>query len=261
MALADPSWYILLVPLRAVLLWPPLGGLFFCGEDMARPLYYAGFIDAGFLKAAGRTALGLGTAAPIDARRVVEWLRGLPNNGTCLSPGHTFLRAYWYDGAHDPGRADYQRQRPYLEAVAATPGIQARWGHLQLKRQRWQVAVKSAVQACGVPLPMFEQHFTFRSEFEQKGVDTRIVLDLVRLADNGAYDIAILVTGDRDIAEAVRVAQDRGCRVLLAHPPQAGVAHELRDLADEIVEIDLHHLAYLFGEVETIAPPARPQQP
>jgi uncharacterized LabA/DUF88 family protein len=46
------------------------------------------------------------------------------------------------------------------------------------------------------------------------------------------------VAGDRDLAEAVRAAQDAGRRVVLAHPHGAGVAGELRELADEVVTIE-----------------------
>jgi uncharacterized LabA/DUF88 family protein len=33
---------------------------------------------------------------------------------------------------------------------------------------------------------------------EEKGVDTRIVTDMMSLAWNGAYDVAVLVSADRD---------------------------------------------------------------
>jgi hypothetical protein len=54
--------------------------------------------------------------------------------------------------------------------------------------------------------PRFEEYFEFRPLQSQKGVDTLLVLDLVRLAQNGACHTALLFTGDRDIAEAVRTA-------------------------------------------------------
>ncbi len=73
---------------------------------------------------------------------------------------------------------------------------------------------------------------------EQKGVDTLIVLDLVRLAQRRAYDTAFLIAGDRDLAEAVRVAQEEGRRVVLLHPSGGGVATELRHLADEVRSLD-----------------------
>ncbi len=102
----------------------------------------------------------------------------------------------------------------------------------------WQYAVKKALENCGVDLAEFEKHFQFRPVMEQKGVDTLIVLDLVRLAQRRAYDTAFLIAGDRDLAEAVRVAQEEGRRVVLLHPSGGGVATELRHLADEVRSLD-----------------------
>ncbi|MGH8906868.1 MAG: NYN domain-containing protein [Egibacteraceae bacterium] len=51
---------------------------------------------------------------------------------------------------------------------------------------------------------------TFYPGRQQKGVDTLVTLDLVRLAQRNAYDTAILIAGDRDLAEAIRTAQDSG---------------------------------------------------
>jgi uncharacterized LabA/DUF88 family protein len=100
--------------------------------------------------------------------------------------------------------------------------------------------VKAAIKECGIALTEFEKHFRFQPILQQKGVDTRLVLDLVRLAQRGAYDVAVLVAGDRDLAEAVRAVQDEGRIVVLAHPGSekgSGVATELRHLADEIISI------------------------
>ena len=49
---------------------------------------------------------------------------------------------------------------------------------------------------------------------------------------------ALLIAGDRDLAEAVRTAQDFGVRVVIAVPPGQGLADELRRLADEVVAIE-----------------------
>lgn len=96
--------------------------------------------------------------------------------------------------------------------------------------------------ACGISLAQFEQHFSFRPQRQQKGVDTLIVLDLVRLAQRRVYDCAVLIAGDRDLAEAVRVTQDEGRRVIVAHPAGSGVATELRQLADEVIAISIPDL-------------------
>jgi uncharacterized LabA/DUF88 family protein len=69
-------------------------------------------------------------------------------------------------------------------------------------------------------LAQFEEHFQFRSELGQKGVDTRITLDLVRLAQHDVYETAILIAGDRGLAEPVRAAQDEGKRASSSQHPR-----------------------------------------
>jgi uncharacterized LabA/DUF88 family protein len=197
---------------------------------------YAGFIDYGFLDAAGSTALKRKkTDVKPNASGCVEWLR---EAGGKLDGTPTLLRVYWYDAAFDPTDGRYPSQRKYFDAIAATPGLQLRLGHLRERTPSWHYALRKALERCNVDPDAFEEHFSFRSVLAQKGVDTLITLDLVRLAQAGAYQTAILLAGDRDLAEPVRVAQDFGCRVLLAIPPGAGVAQELRQVADAVLEID-----------------------
>ena len=72
---------------------------------------------------------------------------------------------------------------------------------------------------------------------QQKGVDTLIALDMVRLASRSAYMTAILIAGDRDLAEAIRTAQDYGARVVIATPNRQSVARQVVQLADEVIDI------------------------
>ena len=103
-----------------------------------------------------------------------------------------------------------------------------------------------AAQACGIPEAQFEKHFQFKPELRQKGVDTLLVLDLLRGAQARAYDDAILISGDDDISEAVQAAQDLGRRVTLVHPEKAGVARSLRQLVDRRIEIPMAELVKIL---------------
>ncbi len=212
------------------------------------PPSLVGFVAAGCLKAGGAPTLGVGSSdVTVDAAGVVSWLRAV--TGSCL-------RAYWYEGAFDERDPRYSSQRTLLDAVAMTPGIQLRLGHVQERPTPWHHTVKQAAKSAGGDLAKFERQFRFRPELEQKGVDTLIVLDLVRLAQRRAYAVAVVIAGDRDLAEAVRVAQDEGCRVMLAHPIKAGVATELRQLADQIIPIEgevLMGMGHLRGKPRTTA--------
>lgn len=67
----------------------------------------------------------------------------------------------------------------------------------------------------------------------QKGVDTRIAVDMVTLAADDAYDVAILVSGDSDLAEAVNYIRDHTHKkVENACVPGASWAKDLRASAD-----------------------------
>ena len=192
-----------------------------------------GFVDVGFLTAQGARSISAekNTLNP-DAYGVVGWMKR-----EAESRGHGLLRVYWYDGQFDTSHPSYADQRRYFDGIASCPGIQLRLGHILSKTPPWQHALMKAVEACGIDPRVFQRHFTLRPLLEQKGVDTRIVLDLVRLAQRHAYDTAILLAGDRDLAEAVRVAQDEGRRVIIAQLSGGGLATELRHLADEVLPV------------------------
>jgi uncharacterized LabA/DUF88 family protein len=57
----------------------------------------------------------------------------------------------------------------------------------------------------------------------EKGVDTAIVTDILKLAWEGALGIAILVSSDRDFIPAVDLLTAKGYRVINAHFPPQGM--------------------------------------
>jgi uncharacterized LabA/DUF88 family protein len=57
---------------------------------------------------------------------------------------------------------------------------------------------------------------------EEKGVDTRIVTDMMSLAWSGGYDVAVLVSADRDFVPVAEELQKRGFKVIHAQINGAG---------------------------------------
>lgn len=56
---------------------------------------------------------------------------------------------------------------------------------------------------------------------EEKGVDTRIVTDMISLAWSNSYDVAVLVSSDRDFVPVADFLQSKGIKVIHgAFPPQ-----------------------------------------
>lgn len=207
-----------------------------------RAAAYAGFIDAGFLRAEGARALG---ESPrnfrLDAEEVVDWHKRL-----ALSGDGRFLRTYWYDAKFGRDHDHSEGQRRFFTAIAQIPGIHLRLGHIVENRPWFEQGIRDAIrytaEGLGLdPLTMmneFDRHWVFRPERKQKGVDALVAMDLVRLAARGVYDTAVLISGDRDLAEALRAVQDCGAQVMIATPDRYSVARELNELADDVIELD-----------------------
>lgn len=212
------------------------------------PDRFAIFIDAGFLQAEGsRILTGSGYRMRIDVRSAVDELRALAEAAT----GEEFLRAYWYDGAYrsDDPRASGQRQ--FIDAVALTPGLTVRLGTVKNWMPSWLQAARGRLQARGLD----PEEIGLRDTIEiQKGVDTLIVLDLIRLAQKGAFSTAVLLAGDRDLLEAVTTVQEEGRMVVLTHPEGTDVDLALRQAADRVEPIPRAIL-------ERFLSPRPPQEP
>lgn len=84
----------------------------------------------------------------------------------------------------------------------------------------------------------------------QKGVDMRVALHMVKLAYNNAYDVAILVTGDADLVEAVRTVKDLGKQVEYVYCPGVMKATPLVKVSDLSIEIDMKWLEDCLVEEE-----------
>ena len=216
------------------------------------PGAYAGFVDAGFLKAEGAKSIGKRpTQIRPDASTVAEWLRS--------QVAGEFLRAYWYDGAYLPSHRDFEKQRRYFDAIAYTPGIQLRLGHLVERQSKLEAPIRRALRATagglGIPpdrlVAEFDKNWTFYPDRHQKGVDTLMTLDMVRLASRSAFGTAIVISCDRDLAEVVRTVQDYGVQVLIATPSQASVATEVAQLADGVIDISANHIRKMLTDRPT----------
>lgn len=219
------------------------------------PGSYAVIVDAGFLKAEGARVLGLPRSSlAFDGEACIRWFSTVVRDSRYeqfapIFATKAFLRVYWYDPSDRRDRA----QRAAFDRLADVPGLCLRLGHLHEVRPGWQHPVRKAVQACGVNLVDFEKHFQFRSELEQKGVDALMTLDLVNLSRDRVVDAVLLVSGDRDLEESVRVAQGAGCKVVLVQPPAAGVAPALLRLADARIRIEPDDLRTMLVPVQSPA--------
>ncbi|HEX6472445.1 MAG TPA: NYN domain-containing protein [Streptosporangiaceae bacterium] len=70
----------------------------------------------------------------------------------------------------------------------------------------------------------------------EKGVDAAIVTDLLSLAWQNAFDVAILITSDADFVPAVERVQERGLKVI--NGGWRGVGHQLKTACWANFELD-----------------------
>lgn len=76
------------------------------------------------------------------------------------------------------------------------------------------------------------------SEFQQKGIDTLLSIDLVNFAALGKISDAVLVTGDYDFIPAVKVAKNHGVNIILYHSQLTDCYHtSLWEVCDERIPI------------------------
>lgn len=213
---------------------------------------YAGFVNAGFLRAEGARALDENPRnVRMDSEAVVSWFQDLT-----FEREARFLRTYWYDARFESGHELAEGQRRFFSALGQTPGIQLRLGHIVEYRPWFEQGIRDALTRTAVALNLdpnrvmaeFEQQWTFRPERRQRGVDTMLCSDIVRLAGRRAFDTAVIFSGDRDLVEAVRSAQEVGTRVVIATPDRHSVSREMNDLADEILVLTEDDLNLMLPE-------------
>jgi len=134
------------------------------------------FVDAAYLLAAGGE-LCHGTNRRSDLQIKFEKAVADLREICRKDSGLSPLRVYWYDAAKD-AHPNWEQQQ-----IASLDGVQLRLGRLTRRGQ--------------------------------KGVDSRIVRDMIVLAHNRACTDAYLVSGDDDLREGVSEAQEAGVSVKL----------------------------------------------
>lgn len=79
---------------------------------------------------------------------------------------------------------------------------------------------------------------------EEKGIDVRIALDIIRLAHRGEYDVAIIVSQDQDLSEAadevriISMEQQRWIKIASAFPDSPTVKNHRGINGTEWIKID-----------------------
>ena len=118
-------------------------------------------------------------------------------------------------GSYDPGNPNDNKLKHWftntLDKIAGTHVSiverQKKRGHV--KCPKCQIEAK-ACASCGADL----------RGTQEKGVDTRIVTDMISLAWSNSYDVAMLVSSDKDFVPVAEFLQSKGIKVVHgAFPP------------------------------------------
>jgi uncharacterized LabA/DUF88 family protein len=137
--------------------------------------------------------------------------------GKLVDPsGHATFEAMHVYGSYDPAKPQDVKFRNWMtNRLDKMPGVHV----VLLERQRKRGYLKcphcqteaTHCQQCGGDL----------RGTEEKGIDTRVVADMISLAWANAYDIAVLVSADRDFVPVAEFLQTKGIKVIHgAFPPK-----------------------------------------
>ncbi len=145
----------------------------------------------------------------------------------CVDTGEELLRILYYDCAPYTGRV----KAPVSGAEVEFTGSDT-W--LRDLAQRNLFAVRTGVlKFRGFKprrIPVSGRELTdddFRPDFEQKGVDMRIGLDMANFANQRTADRLILITGDTDCVPAMKYARIAGLQIALVRFSGHPVSPEL----------------------------------
>jgi uncharacterized LabA/DUF88 family protein len=149
---------------------------------------------------------------------------GLPYNvkvdifGAKLAAGRELVRIYYYNSPAPPSTDQASSQR-FWAALGWLNNVRPRQG---------RIVPKTVDTEC----PKCHKKFSIHT-YVQKGVDTRIVVDVISLAQSGAYDTGIIVSGDSDLAEAINwVREHTQKRIENAFIACKSWSEEIRKAAD-----------------------------
>lgn len=131
------------------------------------------------------------------------------------------VRTYYYTALPNqkihPDR--YVKQQSFLDALREKPYFRVVLGRLERRR----------------------------NTYVEKGVDIAMAVDILTLSYNDAYDTAILISGDGDLARPVEIVQRMGKHVENVASPSI-LSKNLRQTCDAAIVLDSNYLADCWRE-------------
>jgi uncharacterized LabA/DUF88 family protein len=150
----------------------------------------------------------------VDWKKISPWI--LDQVKRIIDPTLTFEETRVYL-SFDPRKPDDKRLRDWANnTLDHFPGIRVSIVERKPKNPPTCPNCHKEIEPCP------HCHSTMAGTIE-KGVDTAIVTDLLSLAWENAWDVAVLTSSDRDFIPAVELLSRKGYRVINAHFPPMGM--------------------------------------
>ena len=153
----------------------------------------------------------------------------------CRASDETIFRILYYDCAPYTGTAKlpitgtdhtFTGNDAWLHELSHKNLFAVRRGILKFRGFKPKRTPATAVP--GTPLTDAD----FDADFEQKGVDMRIGLDIAAYAANRSVERIVLVSNDTDCVPALKYGRRAGLQTVLVEPPTVRLAPELLSHAD-----------------------------
>ncbi len=174
-------------------------------------------IDGGFLRVKANLANKI-----YDPRFIAAFAH------KCASEDEEILRVLYYDCAPYSGTVklpisgktyEFSGSDKWLDELACQDLFAVRRGVLKFRGYKPK---KTPVHPSGAPTDA-----DFNPDFEQKGVDMRIGLDIAAYSANRSIDRIVLVTNDTDCVPAMKYGRKSGLQVVIIELPNGKTSPEL----------------------------------
>ena len=134
-----------------------------------------------------------------------------------------------YYTARVSGRTDSEapnRQRAYIRAIETLGGVAVHYGNFQVNTKT-RPLVSPTPDDRRLGRTLVEVHDT-----EEKGSDVNLATHLTRDACEGRFDVGVVVSGDSDLVEPIRVAtKELGRKVGVICPDRHGCSKSIKEAA------------------------------
>lgn len=119
-------------------------------------------------------------------------------------------------GSYSPDGSDQKFRNWYSNVLDKMPGVHA------TLRQRQKIKSPPKCPKCNTEAPECHSCGADMRGTQEKGIDTAIVTDMIKLAWANSYDAAVIVSSDRDFVPVAEFLQIRGIKVIHGSFPPRG---------------------------------------